>query len=228
MISWSTQRMKSLNTWLLKHLMAIITDSTSRLGRNIPMPRQRGNGRSAAAVLGWSRMGGGSGGILAVTAAAWQALQRCYRGSGGGGDSSGSVVAAWWRQWWRRGAAAAWRWWQCGGGRAAADSVAAVWASAVAARQQEAWRRCRQRSSGSTGSTPVAAGLAAVVEVWRHCSVSGGSRAVGAALLLRAATVAMKTPAATAMVGALPTTNNKLKASATVAMETMTTTTNKM
>ncbi len=71
--------MKTLNTWLSKHLMAIITDSTSRLRRNVPMPRQDGDGGSAAAVRGWSRIGGsGSGsGILAVAAAAWQALQRC-------------------------------------------------------------------------------------------------------------------------------------------------------
>ncbi len=74
----------------------------------------------------------------------------------------------------------------------------------------------------------MAAGLAAAAEVWRHCSVSGSSRAVGAALPPRAATVAMKTPAATAIVGALPTINNQLKAAAAMAMETMTTTTNKM
>jgi hypothetical protein len=73
-----------------------------------------------------------------------------------------------------------------------------------------------------------AAGLAAVVEVWQHHSISGGSRAVGAALLLRAAPVATKTPAVTAMVGALPTINNQLKAAAAMAMETTTTTTNKI
>jgi hypothetical protein len=69
--------MKSLNTWLSKHLMAIITDSTSRLRRNVPMPWQRGDGGGAAAVLGWSRIGGGGGSILAVAAAEWQASQRC-------------------------------------------------------------------------------------------------------------------------------------------------------
>ncbi len=69
--------MKTLNTWLLKHLMAIITDSTSRLRKDVPMPRQHGNGGGAAAVRGWSRIGGGGGGILAVAAAAWQASQRC-------------------------------------------------------------------------------------------------------------------------------------------------------
>ncbi len=69
--------MKTLNTWLSKHLMAIIMDSTLRLSRNVPMPRQRGDGGGAAAVLGWSRIGGGGGGILAVAAAEWQALQRC-------------------------------------------------------------------------------------------------------------------------------------------------------
>jgi hypothetical protein len=69
--------MKTLNTWLLKHLMAIIMDSTSRLKRNVPMPWQRGDGGGAAAVLGWSRIRGGGGSILAVAAAEWQALQQC-------------------------------------------------------------------------------------------------------------------------------------------------------
>jgi hypothetical protein len=99
--------------------------------------------------------------------------------------------------------------------------------SAAAARQQEAWRRCWQRGSGGAGSTPLAASLAAVAEVWQHRSISDGSRMAGAALLLRAATVAMKTPAATAMVGALPTINNQLKGAAAMAMETTTITTNK-
>jgi hypothetical protein len=69
--------MKTLNTWLSKHLKAIIRDSTSRLRRNIPMPRQRGNGGGVAAVLGWSRIGGGGSGILAVVVAECQASQRC-------------------------------------------------------------------------------------------------------------------------------------------------------
>jgi hypothetical protein len=77
MISWNTQIMKTLNTWLSKHLMAIITNSTSGLRRNVPMPWQLGDGGGAAAAPGWSRIGGGSGGILAVAAAEWQALQRC-------------------------------------------------------------------------------------------------------------------------------------------------------
>jgi hypothetical protein len=72
-----------------------------------------------------------------------------------------------------------------------------------------------------------AASLAAAAEVWRHHSVSGDSRAVGAALPLRTTTVATKTPVATGMVGALPTINNQLKAAAAMAMETMTTMTNK-
>jgi hypothetical protein len=38
----------------------------------------------------------------------------------------------------------------------------------------------------------------------------------------------MKTPAATAMAGTLPTINNQLKAAAAMAMETTTTMTNKM
>jgi hypothetical protein len=50
----------------------------------------------------------------------------------------------------------------------------------------------------------------------------------GAALPPRAATVATKTPAATAMAGALPTINNQLKAAAAMVMETTTTTTDKM
>jgi hypothetical protein len=41
------------------------------------MPRQRGDGGGAAAVLGWSRIGGGGGGILGVAVAEWQASQRC-------------------------------------------------------------------------------------------------------------------------------------------------------
>jgi hypothetical protein len=75
---------------------------------------------------------------------------------------------------------------------------------------------------------PEVASLAAAAEVWRHCSISGGSRAAGAALPPRAAIVATKTPAATAMAGALPTINNQLKAAGAMAMETTTTTTNKM
>ncbi len=67
--------------------------------------------------------------------------------------------------------------------------------------------------------------MVAAAEVWRHCSVSGGSRAGGAALPPRTAMVAMKTLAATAMAGALPTINNQLKVAAATAMETMTTTT---
>ncbi len=47
-------------------------------------------------------------------------------------------------------------------------------------------------------------------------------------LLPHPPTVATKTPVATAMVGALPTINNKLKESAAMAMEMTTTTTNKM
>ncbi len=67
----------------------------------------------------------------------------------------------------------------------------------------------------------------AAAEVWRHHSVSGGSRAAGAVLPPCAATVATKTLAATAMAGALPTINNQLNAAAAMAMETTTTTTHK-
>ncbi len=70
--------------------------------------------------------------------------------------------------------------------------------------------------------------MVAAAKVWRHCSVSGGSRAVGAALLPCAAMKATKTPAVTVMAGALPTINNQLKAAAAMAMETMTSMTNKM
>ncbi len=69
--------------------------------------------------------------------------------------------------------------------------------------------------------------MAAAAEIWRNCSVSGGSRVAGAALPLRAATVATKTPAAIAMAEALPTINNQLNAAAAMAMETTTTTTDK-
>jgi hypothetical protein len=69
--------------------------------------------------------------------------------------------------------------------------------------------------------------LAAAVEVWLHCIISGGSRAEGAVLPLRAATVVMNTPAATAMAGALPTINNQLKAAGGMAMETTTAMTHK-
>jgi hypothetical protein len=98
--------------------------------------------------------------------------------------------------------------------------------AAAAARQRRvAWWRCWQR--GGTGSTTAAADLAAVVEVWQHHSISGGSRVAGAALPPHTAMVATKTLAATAMAGALPTINNQLKAAAAMAMETMTTTTHK-
>jgi hypothetical protein len=73
-----------------------------------------------------------------------------------------------------------------------------------------------------------AAGLAAAAEVWRHHSISGGSRVVGAALLPRVAMVGTKTLVATAMAGALPTINNQLKAAAAMAMETTTTMTHKL
>ncbi len=100
--------------------------------------------------------------------------------------------------------------------------------SAAAVQRREAWWRCWQHGGGGAGSTPVVAGLAAAAEVRWHRSVSGDSRAVGAALPPRAATVATKTPAAIAMAGALPTINNQLKAVVAMAMEMTTTTTNKM
>ncbi len=71
--------------------------------------------------------------------------------------------------------------------------------------------------------------MAAAAEVWQHHSISGGSRVAGAALPPRSAMVVAKTPAATAMAGALPTINNQLKAALAMAMamETTTTMTNK-
>jgi hypothetical protein len=70
--------------------------------------------------------------------------------------------------------------------------------------------------------------LAAAAEVWLHHSISGSSRAAGAVLPPRAATVVTKIPASTAMAGALPTINNQLKAAAAMAMEMRTTMTHKM
>jgi hypothetical protein len=139
-------------------------------------------------------------------------------GSAAAVGSMAEVLAARW--WWRQSgdsAAAAARHWQRGSG-----------GHAVAAWRWEAWRRCRQRGGGGAGSTPAEAGLAAAAEVWRHCSVSGSSRATEAALPPRATTVGTKTLVATAMAGALPTINNQLKAAAAMAMETTTTTTHKM
>ncbi len=134
-------------------------------------------------------------------------------GSGQHGGSVGSVVVVAAERWQRsssNAAMAAWRWWQCGG--------------SAAALRRAAWR---QRGGSGASSTPAAAGLAAAAEVCWHCSISGGSRAAGAVLPPRTVTVATKTPAAIAMVGALPTINNQLKAAAAMAMETMTTTTHK-
>ncbi len=125
---------------------------------------------------------------------------------------------------------AARRWWQQSGG----SVLVAAWrrqrgsgGSVAAARRREAWRWCWQRGGGGAGSTPTVPGLAAAAEIWRHRNVSGGSRAAGAALPLRTASVATKTLAVTAMAGELPTINNQIKAAAAMAMETTTTTTNK-
>ncbi len=114
-------------------------------------------------------------------------------------------------------------WWQHGGGQRG-SSVGQCGGSAAAG----SMATLLAAGGGGAGSMLAAASLAAVAEVWRHCSISGGSRAAGAVLLPRTATVAMKTPVATAMAGALPTINNQLKAAAAMAMETMTTTTIKM
>ncbi len=73
--------------------------------------------------------------------------------------------------------------------------------------------------------TPSAWSMAAAVAVWRHCSVSGSSRVVGAMMPPCAAMAATKTPAAIAMVGAQTPINNPLKAAEATAMETATMTT---
>jgi hypothetical protein len=67
--------------------------------------------------------------------------------------------------------------------------------------------------------------LATAATVWRHCGVSGGSRAAGAALPPHAAMVGTKTTAATAMAGAQTTIINQLKAAVAMATETATMTT---
>ncbi len=171
MISWSTQRIKTLNTWLSKHLMAIITDSTSRLRRNVPIPWQCGDGGGAAAVWGveqdqrrWRRhLGSGSGSVAGVAAvSAWQWWGGQWQQQHGGGGGGGRAVAARRRQ--------------CGGSSVA---VVAVW---------------RQRSSGQHGSgvgqcggSTAAESIAAMLEArwwwrWQHAGCSrlrgcGGSLA---------------------------------------------------
>ncbi len=74
-------------------------------------------------------------------------------------------------------------------------------------------------------TTPLVWSMAAVAAVWWHRGISSNSRAAGAALPPRAATVAMKTPAATAMVGAQTTINDPLKEAEATVMETVMTTT---
>ncbi len=103
----------------------------------------------------------------------------------GGGQRGGGVGSA---------AVVAAEWWQPGGGSAGAAArrrQRGGGGSAGTARRRAAWRRCRQCGSGS---------------------VSGGSKAAGAALPPRATMVATKTPTATAMAGALTTINNQLHA----------------
>jgi hypothetical protein len=171
----------------------------------------------------WKRQLGGSV-TSDVVASLWEVLRQ----RGGGNGSAAAVTAALRTR-------AAWQWqWQLGG-----SSLPEV----QTRRWQQGWRQCRQRQlghsgqlssgsgdergGGSAGSTPVAAGLAAAAEVWRHRSISSDSRVTRTALLPHAATVAMKTPAATALAGALPTINNQLNAAAAMAMETTATTINK-
>jgi hypothetical protein len=163
-----------------------------------------------------------------VTLDAVAALWEAWRQHGGSNGSTAAVVAALWWQ-------VAWQWrWQLGGSILMAVQMRR-WQQGRQQWRQRQLGRSGQLGSGSedelggggAGSMPAAADLAAAVEVWRHCSVSGGSRAAGAALPSRTATVATKTLAATAMAGALPTINNQLNAAAAMAMETTKTTTNK-
>ncbi len=160
-----------------------------------------------------------SGSTLAAAQRRRVAWWRCWQRSGGGsravaaqqwqhGNGSMAVVAVRWQHGGRqRGGGVG----QCGSS-AAVGSVAAV----SAARRQPCWQHTGGGWLGGCGGS-----LAALQRQ------SGSSRAAGAALPPRAATVRSKTPAATAMAGALPTINNQLKAAAAMAMETTTTTTNK-
>jgi hypothetical protein len=155
---------------------------------------------SSYELLSGRRQCGGS--ALAAARRRRAAWRRCWQRGGGGGRA----VAARRRQRGNDSVAVVAVRRQCGGGQQGGGVGSAV---ALAARwQQPAWR-LRRKFGGN------------------H-SVSGGSRAAGAALPPRAVTVATKTPAATAMAGALPTINNQLKVAATMAMKTTTTTTHKM
>ncbi len=158
-----------------------------------------------------------------VVAALWEAWQQ----RGGGNGSAAAVVAALrWRAAWQQR-------WQLGGRSLTAVRTQQWQRGRRQWRQRQLGRSGQLGSSssdehggGGAGSTPAAAGLVTAAEVWRHRSISGGSRAAGA-VLPRAATVATKTPVATAMAGALPTINNQLYAAGAMAIETTTTTTNK-
>ncbi len=118
-------------------------------------------------------------------------------------------------EWWQHGggsvAVVAVRWQRSGGGQRG-GSVGRVAAVVPAACR---WWRQKHTSGSRLGGC--GGSLA-------HRGVSGSSRVTGAALPLRAAMVVTKTPAATAMAGALPTINNQLKAAAAMAEETVTST----
>ncbi len=145
-----------------------------------------------------------------MAAVGWQRVGGRQRGGSAG---SAAAVAA--EQWQRGGGSvvvvAVQR--QHGGGGQCGSGVGSAVAAAPAACRQ--WHR-QHAGSGQLGGC--GRSLA-------HCGVSGGSRAAGAALPPRAATVAMKTPTATAMAGALPTINNQLKAAAAMVIEMATSTT---
>ena len=163
-------------------------------------------------LSGWRQCGG------SAAAAAWQrraAWRRCWQCGGGGsrvvaarrGQRSGGSVAVVAVRWQRGGGQRGGGVSQCGGSPGAGSVVAVS-----AARRQPRWQHACGGRLGSCGRS-----FAALQHQRRQQS----------GLPLRAATVATKTPAATAMAGALPTINNHLKAAVAMVMETTTTTMNK-
>ncbi len=121
--------------------------------------------------------------------------------------------------------------WQCGSGSMAVAAVRRQrvgggqrggGVGSVAAVAAERWQRGSGGSVAAAWGRRAARWLGSCGGSLAHRGISGGSRAAGAALPPCTATVATKTPAATAMAGALPTINNQLKAAAAIATETVT------
>jgi hypothetical protein len=176
--------------------------------------RQRGGGSAAAAGSVAVVRGGGSmaerwqsgSGSMAVAAVGWQ---RVSAGQHGGSVGSAAAVAA---ERWQHGggsvAVVAVQQQRGGGGQRSGGVGSAAAASPAARRQGRRKHASGGRLGGCGGSLA-------------HRGVSGSSRAAGAVLPPRAATVATKTLATTAMGGALPTINNQLKAAAAMATETV-------